>query len=44
LKDGDLAVTTDFRSVYGSVLEGVLHTPVNQVINGWNDRLALFTA
>ncbi|MEY3396725.1 MAG: hypothetical protein RLZZ534_687, partial [Actinomycetota bacterium] len=36
LKDGDLAVTTDFRSVYGSVLEGVLHTPVNQVINGWN--------
>ena len=44
LKDGDLAVTTDFRSVYGSVLEGVLHTPVNQVISGWNDRLALFTA
>ncbi len=44
LKDGDLAVTTDFRSVYGSVLEGVLHTPVDRVISGWKDRLALFTA
>jgi uncharacterized protein (DUF1501 family) len=44
LKDGDLAVTTDFRSVYGSVLEGVLHTPVDRVISGWNDRLALFTS
>ena len=44
LKDGDLAVTTDFRSVYGSVIEGVLHTPVDRVINGWNDRLPLFTA
>jgi len=44
LKDGDLAVTTDFRSVYGSVLEGVLYTPVDRVISGWNERLALFTA
>jgi uncharacterized protein (DUF1501 family) len=44
LKDGDLAVTTDFRSVYGSVIEGVLYTPVDRVIGGWNDRLALFTA
>ena len=44
LKDGDLAVTTDFRSVYGSVLEGVLYTPVDRVISGWNDRLALFTS
>ena len=44
LKDGDLAVTTDVRSVYGSVLEGVLYTPVDRVISGWNDRLALFTA
>ena len=44
LKDGDLAVTTDFRSVYGSMIEGVLHTPVDRVINGWNDRLPLFTA
>ena len=44
LKDGDLAVTTDFRSVYGSVLEGVLYTPVDRVISGWNDRLPLFTA
>ena len=44
LKDGYLAVTTDFRSVYGSVIEGVLYTPVDRVISGWNDRLALFTA
>ena len=33
LKDGDLAVTTDFRSVYGSVIEGVLYTPVDRVIS-----------
>ena len=44
LNDGDLAVTTDFRSVYGSVIESVLRTPVDQVINGWKDRLALFNA
>ncbi|NDF84223.1 MAG: DUF1501 domain-containing protein, partial [Actinobacteria bacterium] len=44
LKDDDLAVTTDFRSVYGSVLEGVLYTPVDRVISGWNERLPLFTA
>ena len=44
LKDGDLAVTTDFRSVYGSVIEGVLYTPVDRVITEWNDRLPLFTA
>ena len=44
LKADDLAVTTDFRSVYGSVLEGVLHTPVDRVISGWNDRLPIFTA
>ena len=44
LKDGDLAVTTDFRSVYGSVIEGVLYTPVDRVITGWNERLPLFTA
>ena len=44
LKADDLAVTTDFRSVYGSVIEGVLHTPVDRVISGWNDRLPIFTA
>ena len=44
LNDGDLAVTTDFRSVYGSVIESVLRTPVDQVVKGWKDRLALFTA
>jgi len=44
LKADDLSVTTDFRSVYGSVLESVLATPVDKVISGWNDRLAIFKA
>ena len=38
---GDLAVTTDFRSIYGSVIEDVLSTPVGQVISGWSSKLPL---
>ncbi len=42
LKDGDLAVTTDFRDVYGSILEGVLNTPAEKVISKWSGRVNLF--
>jgi len=42
LISGDLAVTTDFRDVYGSVLEDLLKTPVGKVIDGWNSKLPIF--
>ncbi len=42
LKDEDLAVTTDFRDVYGSILEGVLNTPAEKVISKWSGRVNLF--
>ena len=35
---GDLAVTTDFRDIYGTVLEGVLKTPANDVLGKWSGR------
>lgn len=34
LDDGDLRTTTDFRSVYGAVLEDVLGTPAADVVAG----------
>ena len=39
--DGNLAVTTDFRDIYGSLLEDVLGTPVGKVIPGWSTKLPL---
>ena len=39
LVNGDLAVTTDFRDVYGSMLEDVLATPVGQVIPKWSIKI-----
>ncbi|MGC2485226.1 MAG: DUF1501 domain-containing protein [Acidimicrobiales bacterium] len=39
--NGNLQVVTDFRSVYGGLLEGVLGTPVNDVIPGWNSTLSV---
>jgi len=39
LVNGDLAVTTDFRDVYGSMLEDVLGTPVGQVIPKWSSKI-----
>ena len=44
LVNGDLAVTTDFRDVYASMLEGVLGTDPSQVISGWNTKLTLTTS
>ena len=39
LVNGDLAVTTDFRNIYGSMIEDVLGAPVNQVIPNWNTKI-----
>lgn len=39
LNKGDLSVTTDFRDIYATLLEGVLKTPASQVLNGWKGRI-----
>lgn len=41
---GNMLMTTDFRDVYGSILEDLLATPVGQIIPGWNTKLPLFTS
>ena len=40
LVDGDLAVTTDFRDVYATVLESVLKSPPEQTLGKWSGRTA----
>lgn len=35
---GDLAVTTDFRDIYASLIEGVLRTPSDVVLGNWKGR------
>jgi uncharacterized protein (DUF1501 family) len=42
LISGDLAVTTDFRDVYASVIEGVLQTPAEKVLGTWKGRVKAF--
>jgi len=42
LVDGDLAVTTDFRDVYSSIIESVLQTPAEKVLNNWSGRVKAF--
>jgi len=42
LIDGDLAVTTDFRDVYSSVIENVLQTPAERVLGSWSGRVKTF--
>jgi uncharacterized protein (DUF1501 family) len=42
LIDGDLAVTTDFRDVYSTVIENVLQTPAEKVLGKWNGRVKAF--
>ena len=42
LKDDDLPVTVDFRSVYASILEDVLATSSRDILNGWTTKLPLF--
>jgi hypothetical protein len=39
LVDGDLAVTTDFRDVYSTVIEKVLGTPAEKVLGKWSGRV-----
>jgi uncharacterized protein (DUF1501 family) len=39
LTQGDLAVTTDFRDIYATLLEGVLQAPPEQILNGWRGRV-----
>lgn len=39
LIDGDLAVTTDFRDIYASVLERDLKADPAQVLDGWKGRV-----
>ena len=42
LIDGDLAVTTDFRDVYSSVIDSVLLTPAEKILNNWSGRVKAF--
>jgi uncharacterized protein (DUF1501 family) len=39
--NGNLQVTTDFRSVYGGLLHDVLNTPVGDVIPSWSSALSV---
>jgi uncharacterized protein (DUF1501 family) len=39
LDDGDLRATTDFRSVYASLLDGVLGADPGRVLDGWDQRV-----
>jgi uncharacterized protein (DUF1501 family) len=42
LKNDDLAVTTDFRDIYASILESVLNTPAERVLPNWKGRVPIF--
>ena len=44
LVDGDLAVTTDFRDVYASMLHDVLQSDPARALNHWPTKLNLITA
>lgn len=44
LNAGDLAVTTDFRDIYASLIEGLLTTPADKVLGKWNGRTPLLKA
>ncbi len=43
LVSGDLAVTSDFRDVYASMLQDVLGTDATQIMPGWTTKLNLIT-
>jgi len=42
LKNDDLAVTTDFRDIYASLLEKVLGTPAERILGNWKGRTPFF--
>jgi uncharacterized protein (DUF1501 family) len=35
----NLAVTTDFRDIYASLIEGILKTPATAILGGWKGRV-----
>jgi uncharacterized protein (DUF1501 family) len=39
--NGNLQVTTDFRSIYGGLLHDILATPVSDIIPSWNTALSV---
>ena len=39
--NGNLQVATDFRSIYGGLLQDVLETPVSDIIPGWSSALSV---
>jgi uncharacterized protein (DUF1501 family) len=39
--NGNLQVATDFRSIYGGLLQNVLQTPVSDIIPGWSSALSV---
>ena len=42
LKNDDLAVTTDFRDIYATLLEKVLGTPAERILGNWKGRTPFF--
>ena len=42
LVKGDLAVTTDFRDVYATMLEKVLKSPIDPTLGNWSGRVNCF--
>ena len=40
-ENGNLLVTTDFRDVYGGLLEGILGTSVSDIIPSWKTTLSV---
>jgi uncharacterized protein (DUF1501 family) len=42
LKNDDLAVTSDFRDIYATLLEKILGTQADRVLGNWQGRLPLF--
>jgi uncharacterized protein (DUF1501 family) len=39
--NGNLQVTTDFRSIYGGLLHDIFATPVSDIIPSWNTVLSV---
>jgi uncharacterized protein (DUF1501 family) len=40
LKEDDLQVTTDFRDIYATLLERVLNSPKERVIQNWKSSIS----
>ena len=38
LISGDLAVTTDFRDIYGALADKILQVPGERILNNWKGR------